>query len=268
MRPKKPSGVRKTRLAKQRRRSRKPTLVARSARTPKVVRARTATSAKTATTGLSGANAWALALGAAGVLAVGLLVGFPSDDRTSMALEPASDTEPIPPAGPSMPAGRVTNSPSRTFKEQAPQAPTTPPRANVTDPAMGGTAVAALVAALPAVETVPVVETTDLRHSAARVAARIEPPVEQPAHVTITGCLETDDERFRLNDTTGSDAPKSRSWKSGFLRKRPAPIDVLDASGVGVGLPRHVGERVSLTGTLGDRTMHVQSLRRVGVSCE
>jgi hypothetical protein len=263
MRPKKPSGVRKATLSKRRTRPRKPARVARSARTPKVARARTATSAKTATADSSSANAWALAIGAAGVVAVGLLVGLPSDDRTSTTLESASYAAPIQPVVPSRPALPVTNEPSQNFREPAPQTANKPAKANVTAAATAVTA----VATLPAAEAVPVVETTELRHSAPPVvAARFEAPVEQPALVTITGCLETDDERFRLNDTRGSDAPKSRSWKSGFLRKRAAAIDVLDASGVG--LPGHVGERVSLTGTLVDRNMHVRSLRRVAASCE
>ena len=37
--------------------------------------------------------------------------------------------------------------------------------------------------------------------------------------VTVTGCLERTDEGFRMKDTSGADAPKSRSWKSGFLKK-------------------------------------------------
>jgi hypothetical protein len=83
--------------------------------------------------------------------------------------------------------------------------------------------------------------------------------------VTITGCLETDDETFRLNDTAGLDAPKTRSWKTGFLKKRSAAIAVVDANGVG--LPAHVGQRVALTGMLVDGDMQVRALRRVAASC-
>jgi hypothetical protein len=84
--------------------------------------------------------------------------------------------------------------------------------------------------------------------------------------VTITGCLERDQESFRLKDTSGADAPKARSWKSGFLRKSAAPIHVIDASNA-VRLPNHVGQRVVVRGTLVDREMHVRSLQRVGDSC-
>jgi hypothetical protein len=33
------------------------------------------------------------------------------------------------------------------------------------------------------------------------------------APVTITGCLEVDNDTFRIKDTSGADAPTSRSWK-------------------------------------------------------
>ena len=91
-------------------------------------------------------------------------------------------------------------------------------------------------------------------------------PVTPSAAVTITGCLEREDDLFRLKDTTGVDAPKSRSWRSGFLKKRPASIDVIDAANR-LKLTGHVGQRVSLTGMLVDREMRVDSLRRIAASC-
>jgi hypothetical protein len=84
--------------------------------------------------------------------------------------------------------------------------------------------------------------------------------------VTITGCLEGADETFRLTDTTGADAPKSRSWKSGFLRKGSASIDIVDAANR-LKLRDHVGQRVTVTGTLVDREMQVRSLKRITASC-
>src|SRR5438552_2533587 len=36
------------------------------------------------------------------------------------------------------------------------------------------------------------------------------------AGATITGCLEKHGDGFQLKDTSGADAPKARSWKSGF----------------------------------------------------
>jgi hypothetical protein len=86
------------------------------------------------------------------------------------------------------------------------------------------------------------------------------------APVTITGCLERADETFRLKDATGVDAPRSRSWKSGFLKKGSASIEIVDAAN-GLKLPDHVGQRVSVTGTLTDRAMQGRSLQRVAASC-
>lgn len=83
--------------------------------------------------------------------------------------------------------------------------------------------------------------------------------------VTVTGCLERTDEGFRLKETAGADAPKSRSWKSGFLKKSSATLDVVDPSR-SLQLASHVGRRVSVTGTLTDRDLAAKSLRRVG-SC-
>ena len=86
------------------------------------------------------------------------------------------------------------------------------------------------------------------------------------APVTITGCLESDDETFKLKNAIGQDAPKARSWKSGFLKKGAASIDVVDAS-KRLKLPAHVGERVSVTGMLVGREMQVRSLQRLAASC-
>lgn len=87
-----------------------------------------------------------------------------------------------------------------------------------------------------------------------------------PQIVTIAGCLAQDGESFRLKDTSGADAPRSRSWKSGFLKKGPAAVDVVDASHR-LKLTNHVGERVSVTGTITDGEMQVRSLHRVATSC-
>ena len=48
------------------------------------------------------------------------------------------------------------------------------------------------------------------------------------APVTIFGCLEKSNETYRLTDTDGIDAPKSRSWKSAFLKKGAASVEVID----------------------------------------
>jgi len=90
------------------------------------------------------------------------------------------------------------------------------------------------------------------------------PPAAPP--VTITGCLERDADSFRLKNTSGADAPKARSWKSGFLKKGSASVDLVNPPKK-LRLSDHVGERVSLTGVMVDRDMQVRSLHRVAPSC-
>jgi hypothetical protein len=92
------------------------------------------------------------------------------------------------------------------------------------------------------------------------------PSASKAAPVTIIGCLERDGDAFQLKDASGADAPRARSWKSGFLKKGPATLDVVDASHT-LKLGDQAGHRVSVTGTLADREMHARSLRRVGSSC-
>ena len=83
---------------------------------------------------------------------------------------------------------------------------------------------------------------------------------------TIEGCLIQADNQFRLKNTSGEDAPRGRSWKSGFLHRSAKTIDVLD-QGQRLNLARHVGERVTITGILDDRELQGTSLKRVGESC-
>jgi hypothetical protein len=86
---------------------------------------------------------------------------------------------------------------------------------------------------------------------------------ESAAAVTVTGCLESDGGAFRLTDVSGAGAPTARSWKSGFLRKRTASIDVEDAVGT-LSLRNYVGRRISTNGTLIDREMRARTVRAVG----
>jgi len=83
---------------------------------------------------------------------------------------------------------------------------------------------------------------------------------------TIEGCLVQDANQFQLKNTSGEDAPKGRSWKSGFLHRSSKTIDVLDQSHR-LNLARHVGERVTITGLLDDRELQGSSLKRVAESC-
>jgi hypothetical protein len=87
---------------------------------------------------------------------------------------------------------------------------------------------------------------------------------EVPDAAMIEGCLEQTGVTFRLKDTSGADAPKKRSWKSGFLKKGSRPVDVVDWNNR---LKDHVGERVTVSGMFVDGEMHVRTLRRIAASC-
>lgn len=89
-----------------------------------------------------------------------------------------------------------------------------------------------------------------------------------PIATTVTGCLELrDDGMFQLKDTDGQHAPKSRSWKSGFIKKSSARVDVFDA-GNRLQLGTHVGYRVSISGTLADRELRARSLSATTDACK
>jgi len=87
--------------------------------------------------------------------------------------------------------------------------------------------------------------------------------------VTISGCLEmtVDEGQFRLSDTDGTDAPKARSWRSGFLKKGSAPVELLEFSDAPT-LRSYVGHRVLATGLLSGRQLRVRSVQATGSSCE
>ncbi len=102
--------------------------------------------------------------------------------------------------------------------------------------------------------------------STASMAPAPAPKTESVAAVTISGCLEVDEGTLRLTDASGADTPTSRSWKSGFLKKRPAEIELADAVGT-LHLRNHVGRRVAATGTLVDRELRARSVR-VGRACD
>jgi len=85
--------------------------------------------------------------------------------------------------------------------------------------------------------------------------------------VTIEGCLVQDDETFRLKNTSGDDAPKGRSWKSGFLKRSNKTIALVDERHR-LNLAGHVGERVSVTGMLDEHELQGSSIKRVGETCD
>ena len=111
--------------------------------------------------------------------------------------------------------------------------------------------------------------TAAARTSAAPASVETKPTgesVKAMALTTVTGCLEREEETFWLKEASGSNAPTSRSWRSGFLKKRPPWIKLVDAANA-LKLPRHVGQRVAATGTLMNREIRASSLLRVAGSC-
>lgn len=82
--------------------------------------------------------------------------------------------------------------------------------------------------------------------------------------VTITGCLQKRGDGFRLNDPSGASLPQSRSWKSGFLKKSAAAIDLI---GVSLSAADAVGARVRVTGVLENRELRARSLSRIASTC-
>ena len=90
---------------------------------------------------------------------------------------------------------------------------------------------------------------------------------QAPERVTLTGCLEQNHDVFRLKDTEGTDAPKSRNWKTGFLTKHSARITLLDQKNR-MKLANHVGERVSVTGMMSEHDLEVGSISRVSNTCD
>jgi len=87
------------------------------------------------------------------------------------------------------------------------------------------------------------------------------------ALVTIEGCLERKGDHFRLKETDGANAPKSRSWKTGFLTKRSRTLDVTDAPN-GLILRGYNGRRVSITGTFVDGELHARSAQGATGACD
>jgi len=89
-----------------------------------------------------------------------------------------------------------------------------------------------------------------------------------PGTITVTGCLETSGNAngFRLTDTEGGDAPKSRSWRTGFLKKRSNSVALVDPPDAHA-LQAQVGQRVAATGLLTNSDLRVSSLRVISPKC-
>ena len=238
----------------------------------------------------------AIALAAITVLAVSV-IAFPRHpapvhapaavDPKPEASQPPSDPEPVVQAGAvaSRPARASAVAPSTRTTVQtkaAPRAvgetvnvtPVKPPQKAATSSPRVATESSMRVPA--AASVVP-----PRAREASETSASVEPTVAVPppappaetaaaiAPVTITGCLEVsvDGDRFRLADTEGASAPKARSWRSGFLKKRTVPVELVGDSGA-LGLKQQVGKRIAATGVQTSRELDVSSVRVVSASCD
>jgi len=175
--------------------------------------------------------------------------------------EPAPAAAPaVKKAAPKAPAAAPRSAAAKPAAAKATAAKATAAKATVAEPAPKAAVAVepAVKAPAPAMEPAP---------KAAAAAVAVNASAQDSDIVTLTGCLERDKRNFRLKDTSGMEAPKARSWKSGFLKKGSATIDVVDAANR-LKLTDHVGERVSVTGRLVDREMSARSLQRIGASCD
>lgn len=203
-------------------------------RMKKTTRVKTSRRSKKPTRFAAAIGRWAIPLGVMSVMGVVMLVAvvLPSQPvGIAAAVEPRPES------------GSVAQAPSK--------------RAAASKPIKAAAVPAATLAADVTAADAPVAEWDSAEKAS----------VPKPAPVTITGCLELDDETYRLNDPAGVDVPRARSWKSGFLKKGSASIELVDALKK-LRLPDHVGQRVSVTGMLVDHEMHVRALRRVASSCK
>jgi hypothetical protein len=116
------------------------------------------------------------------------------------------------------------------------------------------------------VDVAPVVTDAPVMESR---AVAVTQAAEESVATTIAGCLihDEDDNLFQLKDTDGMHAPKARSWKSGFIKKGSAKVDILDTNNR-LSLASHVGYRVSVSGTLADREMQARSVRTTTERCD
>lgn len=167
-------------------------------------------------------------------------------------------------AQPEQVAAAVRLDTTKTVASKAPAAAVAA-KTHAADTTMGNTPAVESVGALT-MESAANAPTVESAAKAPAVEPKSTADVQNSAPVTITGCLERDEETIWLKDASGTDAPKSRSWRSGFLKKRSSPIELVDTADT-LNLPNYVGQRVAATGMLLNREMRVRSLQRVAASC-
>jgi hypothetical protein len=244
------------------------TKATKSARSSRRKRARTTKSARRETMTI-GARTMLLATIVALVATAALIAARQPATRAEVAtVVPEMD---IPAPAASAPALEPDVKPASSPRRPASTATTTERHAgDRTLPVEGAKAAATRPAPMP----IDPIGRYEAKPAAEGPAAPAREPVEPAtsAHatstpVTIFGCVKRDKDGFWLKDTSGEDAPKSRNWKFGFLKKRSASVYLVDSPG-GLDLTHYVGRRVAATGTMVEREMQPRSVRQVSAVCD
>ena len=216
---------------------------------------------------------WTLALSGVAVVMLAALVvvrfaSEPVEDAADEQTERSELAAAAPDSQPAPEASARAAKPVESAPTPAPAVKARPKKIITAKPAKG---FSASEKAAPPIAPTPIA-TAPARTNVAAPTARPLPVSTDNAGlapVTLTGCLEMTVTRdaFRLSDTDGDAAPRSRSWRTAFLKKRTAPVALVEAPDPH-GLQVEVGKRVAATGVLIDREMKVSSVRVVGASCD
>ena len=209
-----------------------------------------------------------IGFGIAGVISVAILIaaGFPSDTAGVDTPAASLPAQPQPQSEGTAPGADAKLALAPAAKDSSTTGRSTRTSAAVERVKPSAAAAATTAAAAATTATAP----TESRRadSAAKTAApgSTTSDSKDATVVTVTGCLARDGQTFRLKDVSGAEAPKARSWRSGFMRKRPSTVNLVDGSNA-LKLHNHVGERVAATGTMKDRALRARSLRVIARSC-
>lgn len=140
--------------------------------------------------------------------------------------------------------------------------------------AMGTAALCAIVLATVQIGASAQSQTAAKATAKPAAAAPAKPVPAKPAvtsanarSVTLSGCLEADGRKFVLTAPEGAQAPKGRSWKTGFVTKKPKNVELTAASSVKLG--DHLGHKVSVVGVRNGADTHLEarSIRQLAASC-
>jgi hypothetical protein len=193
------------------------------------------------------------------------------DTRVAPVTE-TSDITPVPEIAPvsepvaAQVAAAPVVAPRTVMKSSAKPAALKPAKVRIAESASPREAVTAIDKALSHEDSTPTLAASE---TISAEPAVVPEAATAPGTVTITGCLEAsvDSDRFRLTDTEGVEAPKSRSWRSGFLKKHSTPVALVEPPDPH-GLRTQIGHRVAATGVLTSHDLRVTSLRAIGARCD